>query len=240
MNSWAKVNALKAGILKERRQRIRKTTYGYIAQLIINDTRIDHPFRDRMVLDWWHRVVDPLDSESFDKERLRYFRARLKEDHSALKWNAELRQGLATGKPLRRLNAEKRQYYRHQIARLSDRRLNYAAVEAAVDDNDTAFERLFIGLVALSKLTPGNGNWLGKVASKATRDQRALRLIDLLSDQDQALVPHMSNGEILKRIEQLKTPWDLIWYRPEEDYIATMREWGLIRKLEEEFTNYNK
>jgi len=177
MNDRTKLNALKANILQRRRQRIRLSTYSYVSETILEETRLDHPFRDRMVLDWWHRIVDPLEAESFDVERLRYFRERLIEHRRAPTINAAIRQNKVAGTILRRLQPEKQTYVRLQIRRLSDRRLNYAAAERAVNESDQAFEALFIGLIALPKLKPGPNSFLDKVACKATSDERSMAVL---------------------------------------------------------------
>jgi hypothetical protein len=204
------LNGLKADILRKRRHRIRKTTYAYVARLMIEDTAPGNPHRSRMVLDWWHRVVDPLEAEKFDVERLRYFRERFLEHQQAPSRNAAIRKGKLAGKQLRRVPVEKASYYRLQISRLSDRTLNYAAAEKAVRENDAAFRQLLIGLVELPKLSPGANSWLGDAAWWGTSDRRAKAILSELKADPSAILPEMDTRHVARRIDQLTNRFDLI------------------------------
>ncbi|KQU64842.1 hypothetical protein ASC75_12565 [Aminobacter sp. DSM 101952] len=229
---------MKAVILKRRRQRVRRSTYAYVAALMLEDTAFAHPYRDRMIIDWWARVIDPLDAESFDegpKGRLKYFRDRLKEHGKAPAVNAAIRQGLHAGKPLRRMSTQKMGYLKHQVRRLADRRLNYVATDAVLSANDDIFEQMTIGLIALPALRPGrDGGLLDRAARRASDDPRFLPLTARINEAPNTLLPGHDEREIERRIEQLSNPYDSVWLF-EESYLSLKKRQGLMRKLEEEY-----
>lgn len=229
---------IKRTILDKRRQRVRKSTYEYVATLMREDTAFDHPYRDRMIIDWWARVTDPLEAESFDqgpKGRLKYFRDRLKEHGKAPAVNAAIRQGLHAGKPLRRLSAQKLVYVKHQVRRLADRSLNYVAADAVLAANDDIFEQMTIGLIALPKLRPGrDGGLLDQAVRRASKDPRFLPLMSRIRATPQRLLPGCEERKIERRIEQLTDPYDPIWLS-ERTYVSENKRLGLIRKLEAEY-----
>ncbi|RAZ78254.1 hypothetical protein [Mesorhizobium atlanticum] len=229
---------IKNAILKKRRQRVRQSTYTYVANLMLADTALDHPYRDRMILDWWARVIDPLEAESFDRGprgRLKYFRDRLREHRKAPAVNAALRQGSQSGRPLRRMNAQKLGYVMHQIRRLADRRLNYAAAEAVFLQNGDLFDQMTIGLIALPTFRPGReGGLLDRAARKAFNDPRVQPLMSKIREAPQTWLPGHDERAFEQRIEQLSNPYDPIWLF-DETYLSVKKRQGLIRKLEDEY-----
>lgn len=228
---------LKDGILKRRRQRIRRTTYAYVAEKIIEDTAPENPYRVPLVLDWWHRVVDPLEAESFDAERLPYFRERLEEHRKAPAHNAAIRQGLLKAEPMRRVSARKVGYWRLQIARLTDRRLNFAAATQAVLANDQAFEQLLLGLIALPRLRPSAGSWVDRAARWAAHDRRADAIFQRAMEDPGCVAHDLQPRRVAERIGQLRNPFDRIWLYG-EDYVSTKAAEGLTRKLHDKYSNY--
>lgn len=229
---------IKRAILDRRRQRVRKSTYAYVATLMREDTALDHPYRDRMIIDWWARVTDPLEAESFDqgpKGRLKYFRDRLKEHGKAPAVNAAIRQGLRAGKPLRRMSTQKLGYVKHQVRRLADRGLNYVVADAVLSANDDIFEQMTIGLIALPALRPGrDGGPLDRAARRASNDPRFLPLMSRVRAASHFLLPGREEREIERRIEQLSDPYNSIWLS-EQTYVSEKKRLGLTRKLEEEY-----
>lgn len=236
MNERMSLSEIKAAILKKRRQRIRRHTYAYVADAIIADATTDQPFRHRLIFDWWNRVVDPLEAEKFDVERLRYFRSRLKEHRNSAAHNAAVRQGKGSEATLRRLNTTKLAYIQHQVQRLSDRSLNYAAAERAVAENDQAFERLAEGLVALPELRTRPFGRLERIALRCTCDPRFPALAERLRSDPTGTLPDVTPKWIEQRLAKLTDEFDPIWLFG-DDYIETKRREGLIRKLEEEYMN---
>ncbi|TGT56611.1 hypothetical protein EN813_042395 [Mesorhizobium sp. M00.F.Ca.ET.170.01.1.1] len=232
------IGEMKRAILKKRRQRVRRSTYGYVAELMLADTAFSHPFRDRMVIDWWARIIDPLEAESFDtgpKGRLKYFRDRLREHSKAPAMNAAMRQGAQSGKLLRRLNTQKLAYVRHQVRRLADRRLNYVVAEPALAANSDLYEQLTIGLIALPTFRPGrDGGLLDMASRRASGDRRFLPLVSRIRETPHLLLPGYAERDIEGRIEQLSNPYDPIWLF-ERSLLSENRRLGLIRKLEEEY-----
>lgn len=227
------VEKAKAAILKKRRQRIRETTYRYVADAIIEDTAPDQPFRDKMVVSWWARVLDPLEAETYDAQRLRYFRERLHEHAAATKHNADIRQGKASGEQLRRLSAAKFSYVRRQVKRIADPKVNYAAAKRAVQEHDQAYERLVIGLIMLPRIAPRSpDSFLFDAAVAATSDHRFDVLRERLRKDREVVLPGMSRADLERRIELLSDPGDVTWY-PETDFQAEQARAGLIRKLED-------
>lgn len=229
---------IKRAILDRRRQRVRKSTCAYVATLMREDTALDHPYRDRMIIDWWARVTDPLEAESFDqgpKGRLKYFRDRLKEHGKAPAVNAAIRQGLHAGKPLRRMSTQKLGYVKHQVRRLADRRQNYVVADAVLSENDDVFGQMAVGLIVLPELRPGrDGGLLDQAARKASSDPRFPSLMARIREAPNALLPGHGEREIESRIEQLSNPYDPVWLF-EENYLSVKKRQGLIRKLEEEY-----
>ncbi|MES0058805.1 hypothetical protein [Mesorhizobium sp. M0041] len=226
--------AIKASILKSRRQRIRRVTYDYVASVMVEDIAFEHPFRDRMVIDWWSRVVDPLEAESFDRERLSYFRERLAEHKLAAVHNAALRRGDGNGNELRRLTPKKLAYMKHQVRRLADRRLNYAAALEAYRMHDRVYEGLVLGLVALKELKVGPKGFMLNVAWTAQADPRFRTLIERVRATPEALVPGRTVKWIEQRIGRLTSLEDAFWY-PKRDHLFELKQAGLIRKLEDKY-----
>lgn len=232
----------KAEILKKRRQRIRRETYAYVAQAIVEDTAQDVPFRDRLVIDWWARVVDPLEAERYDQERLRYFRERLREHYAAPSANAAIRQGQSTGNQLRRLLPEKLAYVQHQVRRMADRKINYAAAKRAIEENDSAYEQLTIGLFLLPAIRPGsNDSLLGDAARAATGDPRFGSLMDRLRKDREILLPGLTQTALDRRVQLLSNPFDEGWYvSPSSSYVEERGRQKLIRKIEDYYISENR
>lgn len=223
-------------ILKPRRQRIRRSTYTRVAEAMIEDATLDQPFRHRLVLDWWSRVVNPLQAQKYDAERLRYFRLAVKNHRNSPAHNAALRQGAKKGKPLRRLKPARLAYMQYQIRRMSDRGLNYAAAARAVAESDHAYERLALGLVALPQLSPSREGWLSNIVSTAVRDKRWEALVAKLRSDYATTLPGTVPEIIEWRLNLLTNPSAAIWPRI-NDYVGAMRQQGLIRKMREEYLN---
>lgn len=236
MPSSPKLDAAKAAILKERRQRIRRTTYSYVASIMIEDATMEAEFRHRLVLDWWNRIVDPLDAETYDVERLRYFRERLREHDASAAHNAEVRQGRSQAKAKRRLSPETLAYFQHQVKRLSDRGLNYAAAARAVEEHDAAYEVLTTGLIGLPEIRPSHHGRLERVVQAATRDGRFQALADKLKADTVAMLPGWTEKRLLDRLAVLEDRFHQVWLHG-DDYLSVKRREGLIRKLEEEYCN---
>jgi hypothetical protein len=223
-------------ILKPRRQRIRRSTYTRVAEAMIEDATLDQPFRHRLVLDWWSRVVNPLQAQKYDAERLRYFRLAVKNHRNSLAHNSALRQGAKKGKPLRRLKPERLAYMQYQIRRMSDRGLNYAAAARAVAECDQAYERLALGLVTLPVLDPSREGWLRKIVSTAVSDKRWAALEEKLRSDSSAVLPGRLPEFIEFRLKMLTEPGAMIWPQI-NDYVSAMKQQGLIRKIREEYLN---
>ncbi|RUT87469.1 MULTISPECIES: hypothetical protein [unclassified Mesorhizobium] len=236
--AFMSIGEMKRAILKKRRQRVRRSTYGYVAELMLADTAFSHPFRNRMIIDWWARVIDPLEAETFDrgpKGRLKYFRDRLREHLKAPSINAAARQGDVSARQLRRLGAEKLAYVQQQVRRLSDRRLNYVAAEAAFDANDDLYVQMTVGLIALPTFRPGReGGLLDGSARRASNDPRFLPLVSRIRETPDIILPGYAEQDIARRIEQLSNPYDPVWLF-ERTYVSERKREGLIRKLEEEY-----
>lgn len=227
---------IKDKILKERRRRIRKTTYDYVARVIEEDTRFDHPHRDRMVIDWWHRIVDPLEAEGYDKRRLAYFRERLLEHRAAPHWNSTLRQGEQSGKPKRRLTPKKFAYVTHQIRRLADRKLNYAAAETALSKSDIGYRQLVIGLLALPYFQHSPKRLLERASSRAASDNRFKALVADVQTEPEHYVPGRPAWSILNRIDIISDSFHRFWFDlPTMDYLTEFKYRGLIKKIEDEY-----
>lgn len=235
MPSSPKIDAAKAAILKKRRQRIRRTTYPYVASIMIEDATMQQEFRHRLVLDWWNRIIDPLDAESFDQERLRYFRKRLREHDASAAHNAEVRQGTRQAKTKRRLSPMKLEYCRHQVKRLSDRGLNYAAAARAVAEHDAAYEALTTGLVGLPVLRPSPHGRLEQAVRAATSDGRFQRLAEKISADTGNQLPGWTASRLQDRLEMFADRFHPVWLYG-DDYVSTKRREGLIRKLEDEYS----
>ena len=229
---------MKRTILKKRRQRVRRSTYEYVAELMLADTTFNHPFRNRMIVDWWARVIDPLEAETFDrgpKGRLQYFRGRLREHAKAPAMNSAIRQGDLSARPLRRMSTEKLAYVKHQVRRLADRRLNYVVAEATLAGNSDLYQQMTIGLIALPTFRPGrDGGLLDVAARTASSNPRFLPLVSRIRETPHLLLPGHAEPDIERRIEQLSNPFDPIWLF-ERSYVSEKRREGLIRKLEEEY-----
>lgn len=234
MPSSPKIDAAKAAILKGRRQRIRRTTYPYVASIMIEDATMKEEFRHRLVLDWWNRIVDPLEAEKFDEERLRYFRERLREHGASAAHNADVRQGRKKAKAKRRLSPLKLAYCQHQVNRLSDRGLNYAAAARAVEEHDAAYEALAAGLVGLPELRPSPYGRLEQAVRAATMDARFEALADKLKADTAALLPGWTESRLQERLAVFQDRFHQVWLHG-DDYVSTMRREGLIRKLEAEY-----
>lgn len=234
MPSSPKIDAAKAAILKERRQRIRRTTYPYVASMMIEDATMKSEFRHRLVLDWWNRIVDPLDAEKFDEERLRYFRQRLREHSASAAHNAEVRQDRKQAKVKRRLSPLKLAYCQHQLKRLSDRRLNYAAATRAVEEHDPAYEALATGLVGLPELRPTPYGRLEQAVRAATSDARFQGVADKLKADTAAMLPGWTESRLQERLAVFQDRFHEVWLHG-DDYVSTKRREGLIRKLEDEY-----
>lgn len=226
------VERAKAAILKKRRQRIRKGTYGYVADAIIEDTAAEQPFRDRMVVSWWGRVVDPLEAERYDKERLRYFRERLREHRAALQHNVEVREGRRSDKPLRRLAPAKLAYMQQQVRRIADPKINYAAAERAVAENHKAYEQLVLGLFMLPRIRPHSSEgFLSAAAWAATRDPRFEDLLVRLRPDRETLLPGVTEEAFNRRLQVLIDPGDNAWYVP-RDFKDELGRQHIMRTME--------
>ncbi len=236
------ISALKADILKRRRQRIRHTTYDTVAGLIIQDTAPEAPFRNRMVIDWWHRVVDPLEAERFDEERLRYFRDRLKEHERSLAVNSAIRQGRAKGKTLRRLPPPKLALYKHQVRRLAPGSVNYAAVEQAVAGNDKAFEQLVYGLVMLPRLSTSRFGFMERVVTRVVADSRSDALFVKAAETGASAFPGMTARRIAERIGQIRNPFDPVWLQAysEETLIDHLTKKQFMSAQHSRYSSYFK
>ncbi|CTQ55399.1 hypothetical protein LP7551_03942 [Roseibium album] len=229
------IEQAKAKILKTRRQRIRKTTYPYVAGKIIEDTKIDNPFRDKMVVDWWARVVDPLEAENYNRKRLQYFRDQLKEHRNALRINAAIRQGVQEGKRQRRLKSDRLAYVELQIKRLSDPKLNYAASQRALEISDNAYEQLTIGLFALPHLAPKRADsFLIPASVVATRDERFPGLYEKVQLKRSSFLPGVGEASFERRTAMLTDPNHEDWYVPNDDWADYLKD-GFIRKLEDKY-----
>ena len=229
------VERAKAAILKKRRQRIRKGTYGYVADAIIEDTAAEQPFRDRMVVSWWGRVVDPLEAERYDKERLRYFRERLREHRAALQHNVEVREGRRLDKPLRRLAPVKLAYMQQQVRRITDPKVNYAAAKRAVAENDRAYDQLVMGLFMLPRIRPHSSEgFLSAAAWAATRDPRFADLVVRLRQDREALLPGVTEEAFDRRVQVLSDPGDIAWYVP-GDFKTGIGRQHIIRVMEDNY-----
>ena len=228
------LNEIKEAILKKRRQRIRKTTYSYVAAALLEDIAPAHPFRDRMVIDWWSRVIDPLEAEDYDERRLTYFRKCLSDHRKSASHNARVRQGTQDGKELRRLNPLRLAYITHQVRRLSDRRLNYAAVKDVYDNHNGVFRALAIGLLDMDKLKPGPKGFVYNIINHAKRDARFQPLLNEVREEPGSHLPNRSKGWVNDRLEIVDQPLDLL--PPLEDtYWEEQRQDGLIRAMEEKY-----
>ncbi len=237
MPSSPKIDAAKAAILKERRQRIRRATYPYVASIMIEDATMKAEFRHRLVLDWWNRIVDPLDAETYDAERLRYFRERLREHNASAAHNAEVRQGRSQAKAKRRLSPAALAYFQHQVKRLSDRGLNYAAAARAVKEHDAAYEALTTGLIGLPELRPSPYGRLEQAVRAATTDARFQSLADKLEADTAAMLPGWAESRLQDRLAVFQDRFHRVWLHG-DDYVSTKRREGLIRKLEDEYAIY--
>ncbi len=223
-------------IIDKRKRRIRKDTYPYVEAVILQDTAPDSPFRDRLVIDWWARAIDPLEAESYDQERLRYFRERMKAHKAAPRMNAAIRQGAALGRELRRLTPDRHRYIRLQLARLSDRKLNYVAVSEVVDTSDRVFEQLTLGIIALEKFKITATGLLRRIGQRIEGDERFDPLATRLCEEPSRLLPDVPKKRVEDRVRLLKTPHDFQWH-PYTDFYFEMGRAALIRKLEAEYIN---
>lgn len=203
---------------------------------MLEDTAHDHPFRERMVIDWWSRVVDPLEAEEYDEMRLRYFRKRLAEHKRSASHNARVRQGEHGGKELRRLTPLRLAYVSHQVRRLGDRKLNYAAVDHVYGNNDAVFRRLAIGLLDMEKLHPGPKGFIFNVVRRMIQDARFQPLREQVIADVGRHLPRRTENWVQERLALIDQPFDLL--PPQEDtYLEQERRAGLIRKLEEKYLN---